>query len=680
MKTIKFKNLTLRVVLIFALSLILSHLSSLTAFAAGSFNSYSYNGRTYKLYVPSGYKSGTSIPLVVMLHGCTQNPDQFAAGTRMNELAETENFLVLYPEQPSSANQNSCWNWFDPAHQSRGSGEPALIAGMVGDVKSKYGVDNNKVFVTGLSAGAAMSVIMGATYPDIFKAIGVGAGLEYKAATSVTSAYTAMSSGGPNPQTQGRLAYQSMGSYKRVVPTIVFHGTSDYTVATVNGNQVLSQWATTNDLSDDNSENSSIDDTADQTITGQVSGAQGRKYTRYVYNDSIGNVIMEKYLVDGMGHAWSGGSTAGSYTDPNGPNQTQLTWEFFKSVFGGTPSNDTTAPVTTANPAGNTYTGSVTVTLSANESANTYYTTNGTIPTTGSTKYTSPIVINTNTTLKFFSVDTAGNIEAVKTESYIIESSSGDITAPITTANPVGGTYNNTITVALSVNETANTYYTMDGTTPTTSSTKYSSPIDINTNTILKFFSVDTAGNTEAIRTETYTIESSSKTFKSIDAEDGYVGMYTADGYSTSILKMGDKGMYNANTYYSISSFDTSSIGPSTIQDAKLRIYRKSLSGNITGIKIDIKSGYFGTSSDLTQSDYNAAASLVDIATMSVPDANDNYVEVTLPSSALQYINKTGRTQFRLKGASAVDFTSDILEIYGGDSSSYSPQLIVTTN
>ncbi|QGU96716.1 hypothetical protein GOM49_17940 [Clostridium bovifaecis] len=138
--------------------------------------------------------------------------------------------------------------------------------------------------------------------------------------------------------------------------------------------------------------------------------------------------------------------------------------------------------------------------------------------------------------------------------------------------------------------------------------------------------------------------------------------------------------MYNANTYYSILCFDTSSIGLSTIQDAKLKIYRKSLSGNITGIKIDIKSGYFGTSSDLTQSDYNAAASLVDIATMSVPNTNDNYVEVTPPSSALQYINKTGRTQFRLKCTSAVDFTSDTLEIYGGDSSSYSPQLIITTN
>lgn len=597
MKMVKKKTLSLRVVLVFILSLVLAPLSSITAFATGTFTSHSYNGRTYKLYVPSGYKSGTSTPLVVMLHGCTQDPDQFASGTGMNELAETENFLVLYPQQTSSANQNACWNWFDTAHQSRGSGEPALITGMVNEVKSKYSVDNNKVFVTGLSAGAAMSVILGATYPDVFKAIGVGSGLEYKAATSMTAAFTAMNTGGPDPKTQGRLAYQAMGSYKKVVPTIVFHGTSDYTVATINGNQVLSQWATTNDFADDGSENGTIDDIADQTIQGQASGSQGRKYTRYVYNDNNGNVVMEKYLVDGMGHAWSGGNTSGSYTDPNGPNQTQITWNFFKSVSGG---------------------------------------------------------INPPT----------------------------DTTAPITTANPTSGTYSSPVTVTLTANESADTYYTTDGSDPSLNSTKYVEPITINSNTILKFFSIDAAGNSEAVKTETYTIESNSNyiTLNSIDSEDGYIGVYAADGYSTSTLKIGDKGMYNTNTYYSILSFDTSSLEATNIQSAKLRIYRKSLSGNVAGIKIDIKSGYFGTSSTLTQSDYGANASIVDVVTMNVPSRNNEYVEVELPSTALNYINKTGKTQFRLKGISSADFTSDILEIYGGDNIQYSPKLIITPN
>lgn len=304
-------------------------LGAVSSSAAGSFTSKTYNGRTYKLYVPSSYQGGAVLPLVVMLHGCTQDPDQFAAGTQMNALAETEKFFVLYPEQPSSANSNKCWNWFDTAHQSRGSGEPALIAGMVNQIKSSYSIDADQVFVGGLSAGAAMSVIMGATYPDIFAAISVGAGLEYKAATSVTGAYTAMSSGGPNPIQQGDLAYLAMGEHKRVVPVILFHGTADYTVAPINAHQILSQWAQTNDRASDGLDNNNIDDTADQTLPGTVSG--GRSYTQYIYKDTAGKTVMEKYMIEGMGHAWSGGSTSGSYTDHKGPNATKLSWNFFKN-------------------------------------------------------------------------------------------------------------------------------------------------------------------------------------------------------------------------------------------------------------------------------------------------------------------------------------------------------------
>ncbi|MCB0035835.1 MAG: PHB depolymerase family esterase, partial [Anaerolineales bacterium] len=315
---------------------------------AGSFITQSYSGLTYKLYIPDGYSAGTDVPLVVMLHGCTQDADTFAAGTEMNSYADAQTFLVAYPQQPSSANSSKCWNWFETAHQSRGLGEPAKIAGIVNQIKSNYSVDDEQVYTAGLSAGAAMAVIMGATYPDVFSGIGVGAGLEYKAATSMINAFSAMSGGGPNPNTQGNVAYNAMGSYAQTVRVIVFHGTSDYTVYPVNGDQVISQWAQTNDRASDGSDNNNIDDTADLTENGSVPG--GRSYTRYVYEDNNGAIIMEKYAVTGMGHAWSGGNTAGSYTDPNGPKASEIMLEFFFDGGGSTP--DTTPPTTTASPAG----------------------------------------------------------------------------------------------------------------------------------------------------------------------------------------------------------------------------------------------------------------------------------------------------------------------------------------
>ncbi|WWB85532.1 PHB depolymerase family esterase [Priestia aryabhattai] len=572
-------------------------LGAVSSSAAGSFTSKTYNGRTYKLYVPSGYQGGTALPLVVMLHGCTQDPDQFAAGTQMNALAEIEKFLVLYPEQPSSANSNKCWNWFDTAHQSRGSGEPALIAGMVNQIKSSYSIDADQVFVGGLSAGAAMSVIMGATYPDIFAAISVGAGLEYKAATSVTGAYTAMGSGGPNPIQQGDLAYSAMGDHKRVVPVILFHGTADYTVEPINANQILSQWAQTNDRAADGLDNNNIDDTADQTSTGTVSG--GRSYTQYIYKDTAGKTVMEKYMIEGMGHAWSGGSTSGSYTDPKGPNATKLSWNFFKSH----PKNSDAS-----NP--------------------------------------------------------------------------GDVSPPVTAASPAGGTYGSSVSVTLSTNEPAITYYTLDGSIPTVNSLKYSEPITIDSSKTIKFFSVDAVGNQEGVKTEVYQISEiseKSSVFSSLAAEDGFIGNLSADGMSSSIHKIGDKGMYNTDTYRTILSFDTSSLpDDAIITDVSLKIYRKSSTGNISSLKGDIKSGVFGTSSSLEQIDYQASPSISAAFQMSVPSLNNGYTTIQLPSSLWGYMNRTGKTQFRLSSSGPADFLSDVVEIYGGDNPAYAPTVTVS--
>ncbi|GGB77594.1 PHB depolymerase family esterase [Deinococcus soli (ex Cha et al. 2016)] len=375
--------------------------------------------RAYTLYTPTA-GAGAARPLVVMLHGCTQSPADFAAGTRMNDLADTQGFLVVYPEQPSSANQNKCWNWFDPAHQARGQGEPAAIKAVVDAVKGKVNVDAARVYVAGLSAGAAMSVIMGATYPDVFSGVGVASGLEFRAATSSSAAFTAMNSGGPNPDAQGTAAYNAMGTFKRTVRTIVFHGSSDYTVYPVNGDQVAAQWVQTNDLADDGQDNGSRSAAQVTTRSGTVSG--GRAYTVKTF---AGGVV-EQWSVTGMGHAWSGGSTAGSYTDPKGPDASAELWRFFSAgtAGGGGTAPDTTAPVVSVSPTPGTYVGPLTVTLSVNEPGTVYATTDGSDPASSATRVTlaggGSVTLGSSGTVRASAVDTAGNASATQAYAYTL--------------------------------------------------------------------------------------------------------------------------------------------------------------------------------------------------------------------------------------------------------------------
>ncbi|HEV3009554.1 MAG TPA: PHB depolymerase family esterase [Burkholderiales bacterium] len=276
-------------------------------FIAGSY-SHQHGTRAYKLYIPTGYAAGKALPLVVMLHGCTQNPDDFAAGTRMNLLAEERQCFVLYPAQTRSANRSQCWNWFKRAHQRRDKGEPAIIAGMTREVLKRYGVDAHKVYVAGLSAGGAMAAVMGAAYPDVYAAVGIHSGLPVGSAHDIASAFAAMRGAPP--------ASPSGAATGRVVPAIVFHGDRDATVHPRNGEQVVSQCVDRHD--------ESIDVVVER---GQVAG--GHAYTRRVHRDAAGRIVLEHWEVHGAGHAWCGGSAAGSYTDPKGPDAAREMLRFF---------------------------------------------------------------------------------------------------------------------------------------------------------------------------------------------------------------------------------------------------------------------------------------------------------------------------------------------------------------
>ncbi len=263
--------------------------------------------RNYRLYVPA---SAPDRPrgLVIMLHGCKQDPEDFAAGTGMNAVAETHGLVVAYPRQGGVNNASSCWNWFRPADQIRDEGEPSIIAGITMEIMSEFGLDRGRVFVAGLSAGGAMAAVMGETYPDLYSAAGIHSGLAYGSANDVISAFSAMRGDGGLASSPKRLAN---GHRLR---TIVFQGSADRTVHPSNADRIVAAATPTGGC-------------AVRKESGR--SASGRTYARTIVADPAGRPAVEYWLVDGAGHAWSGGHSAGTYTDPNGPDASCQMVRFF---------------------------------------------------------------------------------------------------------------------------------------------------------------------------------------------------------------------------------------------------------------------------------------------------------------------------------------------------------------
>lgn len=284
-------------------------------FHAHAFHS-DHGSLQYKLFIPPD-RDTTGMPLVVMLHGCTQNPDDFARGTRMNKLAEEHGFVVAYPAQSASKNGNKCWNWFRRDDQGRGSGEPALLAALASSIVEKHRLDPTRTYVAGLSAGGAMAAVLGVTYPDVFAAIGVHSGLPFGVAHDMPSAFAAM-----KPLAKGRPSGPSLAS--EPIPAIVFHGDRDTMVDPCNGVAVVEQFTAPRATGDGRA-------TRFESTLEEDGAAGGRKFTRTILADAASQVVVEHWTVHGAGHAWFGGDPSGSYTEPGGPDASAEMVRFFLS-------------------------------------------------------------------------------------------------------------------------------------------------------------------------------------------------------------------------------------------------------------------------------------------------------------------------------------------------------------
>ncbi len=274
----------------------------------------------YRLYLPSGSSRRDSLALIVMLHGCRQDPLSFAEGTRMNKLAEEGRCAVLYPEQSRHSNPLRCWNWFEPASLA-GQGEAALIARLIDQVTVRRPIDPRRVYVVGMSAGGAMACVLGVRHSRLFAACAIHSGVMYGAASSPMQALDAMRSGASAGSIdEARRVVCEAGESEVMVPTFVIHGDRDTTVNPVNADEIIEQLK---------ARAKCIDPRAGEMLAcGErcIDGG-GRTYRQQDYTQR-GRIMLRKVLVEGLGHAWSGGDARFEFNDANGPDASRLILDF----------------------------------------------------------------------------------------------------------------------------------------------------------------------------------------------------------------------------------------------------------------------------------------------------------------------------------------------------------------
>ncbi|AMO22694.1 hypothetical protein GCM10027034_31520 [Ramlibacter solisilvae] len=291
-----------------------------------------WGAREFQAWIPSNYRPDVPVPAVLMLHGCLTEPNSMAAVSRFNELADLENFIVIYPRQNVTSNPERCWNFMLSINQSRGAGEPSILAGILGWVRGRYNIDPTQMYVTGISAGGAMTSIMAACYSDLFAAAAVHSGGMYKGGVGLATSAESLLAGSPyDPDQRGRDAWNCGGAPRRLMPMLVFHGTSDIVVNPVNGDQTVRQFVQTNDLGDDGLDNDTARYFASSITRETTPVPGGRSYTVATFRNSAGVVVAQKYTVEGMNHAWSGGPPLWPFSDELGPDATGITWAFFRN-------------------------------------------------------------------------------------------------------------------------------------------------------------------------------------------------------------------------------------------------------------------------------------------------------------------------------------------------------------
>jgi poly(hydroxyalkanoate) depolymerase family esterase len=284
------------------------------------------------VHVPGDLDPARPVAAVCMLHGCTQDAAMFAAATAMNDIANRHGFVVAYPGQARARNGQGCWNWFLPAHQQRGSGEPALIARIARRLVAKeFGqtIDPGRMFVAGLSSGAAMALILAVCYPDLFAAVAIHSGLPYRSAEDMASAFAVMNRAGASRAGDGHPVQAAMGAHARAIPSMVIHGTADRTVAPENARRVLRQLMHANHLA---APEACRHDPARPSASQHARAEGGLRYTRDRWIDTHGALMHESLQVQDLGHAWSGGVPGESYTDPRGPSASEAIWAFFSEA------------------------------------------------------------------------------------------------------------------------------------------------------------------------------------------------------------------------------------------------------------------------------------------------------------------------------------------------------------